>query len=72
MLTKVVEPGLGFLVLFTDSKSDDPLASYNVSKLQLSIVGYSQCIIFDISNRLRYGASGCQVHSEKGHSEVCE
>ena len=72
MLTKVVEPGLGFLVLFTDSKSDDVLASYDVSKFQLSIAGYSQCIISDISNRLRYGASGCQVHSEKGHPEVCE
>ena len=42
MLTKVVEPGLGFLVLFTDSRSDDPLASYDVSKFQLSIAGYCQ------------------------------
>ena len=66
MLTKVVEPGLGFLVLFTDPRSDDALASYDVSKLQLSIAGYRQCIISDISNRLRYGASGCQVHSRKG------
>ena len=48
MLTKVVEPELSFLVLFTDSKSDDPLASYDVPKFQLSIAGYSQCIIFDI------------------------
>ena len=48
MLTKVVEPGLGFLVLFTDPRSDDALASYDVSKFQLSIAGYSQCIIFDI------------------------
>ena len=72
MLTKVVEPGLGFLVLFTDPRSDDALASYDVSKFQLSIAGYRQCIISDISNRLRYGASGCQVHSEKGHPEVCE
>ena len=39
MLTKVVEPGLGFLVLFTDPRSDDALASYDVSKLQLSIAG---------------------------------
>ena len=66
MLTKVVEPGLGFLVLFTDPRSDDALASYDVSKFQLSIAGYSQCIISDISNRLRYGANGCQVHSRKG------
>ena len=72
MLTKVVEPGLGFLVLFTGPRSDDSLASYDVSKFQLSIAGHCQCIISDISNRLRYGASGCQVHSEKGHPEVCE
>ena len=66
MLTKVVEPGLGFLVLFTDPRSDDALASYDVSKLQLSIAGYRQCIIFEIWNCLRYGANGCQVHSRKG------
>lgn len=48
MLTKVVEPELGFLVLFTDSKSDESLASYDVSKFPLLIVGYSQCIIFDL------------------------
>ena len=66
MLTKVVEPGLGFLVLFTDPRSDDALASYDVSKFQLSIAGYCQCIIFEFWNCLRYGASGCQVHSRKG------
>ena len=37
MLTKVVEPELGFLSLFTDSKSDESLASYDVSKFPLLI-----------------------------------
>ena len=72
MLTKVVEPGLGFLVLFTDPRSDDALASYDASKFQLSIAGYRQCIIFEIWYCLRYGANGCQVDSENGHFEVCE